>query len=321
MPKYIYIACVLTLLCAGHYTPSAEAFFQPDYQNRCTTNFLDAYVPQGLVFQQFFYNYNANGLRIRDHRDSGKFKFKANVSLTQLVYISDIKLPGGFLGGEVILPYVSGHIRTPAVSDTGSGIGDTFVATFIQSDKKLMTLPGRTIPVYWRLLAGAFFPTGKYDHEKAFNPGCHLTTFHTYYAITAFPTPDWSASFRFMYFAHTANKQFGSERDDLRPGQLFNVNCSTSYELLPGIRLGLMGHVWKQTTDDKLNGRHINGNILAGGDDMKGRELLVACGPGVFINRPFGSSQIFMESHILHDTVVRNRIKGNTFQIRAGIIF
>ena len=321
MRRYVYIIYILTFLCAGPSTPSAEAFFQPDYQNRCTTNFLDAYVPQGLIIQQFFYNYDANGLRIRDHRASGKFKFNANVSLTQFVYISNIKLLGGCLGGEVILPYVSGHIRTPAVSDTDSGIGDTFFATFIQSDKKLLTLPGRAIPVYWRLLAGAFLPTGKYDHEKAFNPGCNLTTFHTYCAVTAFPAPRWSTSFRFMYFAHTANKQYGSEKDNLRPGQLFNVNCSTSYELLPGIRLGLMGHVWKQTTDDKLNGRHINGNILAGGDAMGGRELLLAFGPGIFMNRAFGSSQIFMGSHILHDTVVRNRVKGNTIQIRAGFIF
>ncbi len=137
------------------------AFFQPDYQNRCNTNFLDGYLPQGFIFHQFYYNYDSNGLRIRDHRAPGKYKLNVNVSLTQLLYVSPIKFLGGNWGGEIIVPYIHGHVRTPAVSDTDSGTGDTFLATFIQSDKKELSFGNTAIPFYWRLrILSGWIPKG-----------------------------------------------------------------------------------------------------------------------------------------------------------------
>ena len=96
-----------------------------------------------------------------------------------------------------------------------------------------MRLGNLEMPFYWRLLAGAAFPTGDYDHDKDFNAGYNLTTYITYYSFTAFMTRRWSTSGRFMYYFHSKNSEFGPEKMNLRVSQLFNFHFATCYEIRP----------------------------------------------------------------------------------------
>ena len=65
-----------------------------------------------------------------------------------------------------------------------------------------------------------------------------------------------------MYNFHTTNTEYGPDQDNLRPGQLFNLNFATSYQVRESIRLGVAGYYWRQASDDKLNGHNLEGGNL-----------------------------------------------------------
>ncbi|MBN2466988.1 MAG: transporter, partial [Deltaproteobacteria bacterium] len=289
---------------------NCRAFYQPDYQNRAYTNFLDGFVGPGFLYQTFLVYAKYDDLRIGSSKSHNDFKLSAAVSIHQFAYISTKRVLGGYWGGEILVSGTKGHLVTDAGRSDDEGIGDTFVGTFIQGDRRSFVLGNYTIPFYTRFLVGATLPTGDYDHDKDFTVGSNLITYQLYNSSTFFLTPRWAASWRIMYFFHTKNSDFGPNKDNLRPGQLFNIHFSTCYQVAKGVRLGVLGHYWRQTTDDKLNGNR-----------LRGRELAFALGPGIFLDRVVGKCHLFWESHVLFDTKIRNRPEGNIYQTRLALVF
>lgn len=291
--------------------PCAEAFNQPDYQNRAITNFLDAALKPGMILQSYFYHYNSDDLRVETDEAPGAFDLSVNVSMNQFAYISEAKWGIAHPGFEVIVPFVNGMVTMPDGSyGTDSGLADIFAAFMYQSDPIELEVGSTKMPFFWRFVAGAYFPTGDYEGENLFNVGANIFTLHAYISQTIFFTPKWSFSSRWMYFIHTKNKDFGPNDDDMKIGDLFNVHFSSAYEIFTGIRLGVLGHYWVQTTSDQLNGKNIGG-----------REYLLAVGPGIFLNKVINKMNFFLESHVGFDTLAQNRPKGNTYAIRGGIMF
>lgn len=286
----------------------ASAFYQPEYQNRGNTNVLDGVCPKpGFLFQAFFFNFKS--VRLKDnhsHTLPGDFKLSVNTSLYNFVYITPQKLFGGFLGIELMIPLINGHLTTDSPSgvrrDHDHGLSDVFLGGFIQWKKT-----ESRFPIYYRLLGGMFFPTGSYSHKKLFNVGYNLYTFHFNQATTIFLTPRLTVSWRIMYNVHTENHEYGPGRDDLRPGQLFSVTFSPCYEIRKGIQLALIGNYWKQTTDDELNGH----------DFKVGKEQVLGLGPGIILNR----KNIFFIIHGLFDSQVKSRPEGSLFQGRLMWFF
>jgi hypothetical protein len=286
----------------------ASAFYQPEYQNRANTNVLDGVCPKpGFLFQIFFSNFKS--VRLKDkhsHTLPGDFRLSVNTNLYNFVYISPKKLLGGLMGGELMIPIINGHLTTDSpngvIRDHDNGLSDIFLGGFIQWKKTEWKFP-----CYHRFLAGTFFPTGDYNNKKLFNVGYDLYTFHFNHALTIFLTPRLTASWRIMYNFHTENPDYGSAKYDLRPGQLFNINFASCYEIKKGIRLGLIGSYWQQTTNDQLNGH-----------DLKvGKERVLGLGPGIILNR----KNIFLIIHGLFDSQVKSRSEGTTFQGRLMWFF
>jgi len=301
---------LLIIILNGILIKSNFAFYQPEYQNRGSTTFLDAYVSPGSVFQVYVLNFKSNELRLGSKEAPGKFKLSANTYINQFVYISKKKIMGSYLGGEIIVPVVSGHLRLNKIRSKDHGIGDIFIAGLLQTDRKMLCLGKYQIPSYFRFLAGVALPTGEYDHSKSFNVGNNLHTFTLYCSNTFFITPKWELSSRFMYNFHTTNNDFGPYRDNLRPGQLFNVNFAASYPIWENIRLGITGYYWRQTTDDIFNGNNI-----------RGRELAFALGPGIVIDRVIAKKKFIFITHALFDNSVKNRPQGTTVQGRLIVLF
>ena len=308
---YAFLTLVVFVIVSIIVEPHlVSAFFQPDYQNRGVTTFLDAYVLPGPSFQTYFSYFKSTDLRLGSKKAPRKFKLSVNVSLNQFAYVSKIKFLGGYLGGEVIIPVLNGHLTMDGVRSHDHGVGDIFLGGFLQSNEKTLSFGKFTMPFYFRCLAAAYAPTGDYDHEEAFSVGQNLTTFTFYMTSSFFVTPQWEISSRFMYNLHTTNRAYGTNRDDLKPGELFSTNFATSYAVRDGLRVGAVGYYWRQTTDDTLNSHH-----------LRGRELALAFGPGLFMNRVINQKNLFILCHALIETTVRNRPKGNTLQVRMGVIF
>ncbi len=301
MRKAIFLVFLLVAAC--FLPPNASAFYQPDYQNRANTNFLDGLCPKpGFLFQIFYAHFKSVRLKDKDgHTLPGDFKLSVNQNLYNFVYISPKKLLGGLMGIEFMLPYISGHLATDSPGGPGrdddQGISDVFLGPFLQWKKT-----DCRFPIYYRLLGGMFFPTGDYNHKKLFNVGYNLYTFHVNQATTIFLAPKLTVSWRAQYYIHTENREHGPEKDDLKPGQLFTVTFTSCYEIVGGVRLGVVGNYWQQTTKDKMNGDALN----------VGKERVLGLGPGIIFSRKNMNFMI----HGLFDTNVKSRPEGATIQGR-----
>ena len=214
------------------------------------------------------------------------------------------------IGAGSIIPLINGHITAFGTRDKDHGVGDIFAAGIFQSDKKTLCLGSYLIPFYFRFVAGAASPSGNYDHDKIFNVGYNLYTFQFYCASTFFLTPKWELITRFMYNLHTTNTDYGPDQDNLKPGQLFNMNFSTSYQVRESIRLGVTGYYWRQTTDDKLNGHNLG----------EGNWPLVLVQELSWIGL-LQKERSYLLLHSLFDTSVKNRPKGTTLQAHLIIPF
>lgn len=296
---HITILSFILLVFFFFLPPQTHAFYQPEYQNRAITNVLDGLCPKpGFLFQVFFYNFKS--VRLKDdqsHTLPGDFKLSVNTNLYNFVYISHNKLLGGYAGVELMIPFISGHLTSGTMRDDDHGLSDIFLGGFIQWNR-----PNYKLPLYQRFLVGMIFPTGDYEHEKLFNVGYNLYTLHCNYVLTAFLTPRLSTSFRFMYNFHTENYDYGPEKDDLRPGQLFSVNFASSYQIREGIRVAVIGNYWQQTTADELNGHDLD----------IGKERVLGLGPGLILQRKNKSFIV----HGLFDSHAKNRPQGTTIQGR-----
>jgi anthranilate 1,2-dioxygenase (deaminating, decarboxylating) large subunit len=283
--------------------------------NLGATSFLDGAPPSGpgLYFQQYLQYYTADEFKDEDgDRALPPFVTKSDldvwVSLTQLVYQSNQELLwGGKWGMNVIVPYVSLDLdMAPMVpglpQDNGSGLGDIVVGPFLQWDPVM----GKNGPIFMhRIELQMILPTGKYDDDKAINPGSNFFSFNPYWAGTVFLAPEWTASWRLHYLWNAENDDPNTAfpADDSRAGQAVHANFATAYEVLPKqLRVGLNGYYLKQTTASEIDGHEVSG-----------REHVFAVGPGLLWHLS-PDSHLFFNAYF--ETAAENRTEGERFNLR-----
>lgn len=290
--KKTYRAILLSAFFSFFLVSPVFPYNQP-ILNPGISNFLDGFVPgPGLYVIPHFYYYNAKELKDSSGNElPGHFDLTVFTEITQIVYLSDFDVPGGKFGCEIIIPF--SDIDLDGV-DSESGFGDIFVGAFWQDEKKLFDV----IPYHDRLLFGISLPVGRYDNMRSVNIGQNNYTLLPYYAFTAFLTPEIETSWRFQYFYHTKNTDFGPAGDDLKPGQMFQVNFAFSYALIPSLRIGASGYYAKQTSEDEVNGRKLTGS----------KEQILSLGPGIFYNK--GNWSLFLNSQ--WETYAESRTEGKS---------
>jgi len=250
-------------------TAPVWAFDQPSV-NLGFTSFMDGGPPAGpgWYFTEYIQFYTAD--KLADY-PAPKTDVDAWVSLNQFIYQSDQELfLGGKWGIDVIVPFA--YIDAdPAAPDNAGGIGDVLVGPFLQWDP----IMGPNGPRFMhRIELQMIFPTGKYDDDRALNPGSNFFSFNPYWAGTYFFTPKLTASFRAHYLWNDENDDpftgLPGPLSDTQVGEAFHTNFSLSYEVLPKqLRVGANGYYFRQTSDSEWNGSSVSG-----------REQVLGIGPG-----------------------------------------
>jgi len=288
-------AWILCLLSAFLLAGPAAAFNQPSV-NLGFTSFLDGGPPAGpgLYLTEYLQYYTADRLADLPIPDP---EVDVTVSLTQVLYQSNTEIfPGARWGLDVILPVV--FIDSDPLPETDSGFGDLLVGPYLQWNP----IMGSQGPLMLnRVELQTLWPTGKYDENKALNPGSNHFSFNPYWAATVFIGPKVTASWRLHYLWNDKNEDGGTRY--LKPGQAWHGNFAAAVEVVPKtLRIGVNGYFFDQLTHTKVDGRSI-------ADD----ERVFAIGPGAIwhINKDM---HLFFNAY--KESFAENRPEGERYNLR-----
>ncbi|OKS47274.1 phenol degradation protein meta, partial [Pseudomonas syringae pv. actinidiae] len=275
------------------------------------TSFLDGGLPAGpgWYLQEYFQNYSADRLRDKDGKALGlpKQELDYQVAVTQLSYLSNVRLGNASLGLNAVLPVVTRMKVDDGLNNAAlrgqTGMGDLLIGPFIQFDPVMGPDGPRFVH---RIELQVNLPTGEYDDKHAINPGNNAWSFNPYWAATYWFTPKWTASVRAHYLYNGKNddpaQSFGAV-SDIQAGQALHANFATEYAVTDQFRLGINGYWLKQITDTQVDGHDVSGR----------REKVWAIGPGAMYSFS-QNDHVFVNAYFEQD--VENRPDGSRVQMR-----
>jgi hypothetical protein len=290
-----FIFAVLFCLRAHAQDPKLPA------ANLGLSNMQDGRPPgTGLYFQQYIQLYSANQTYdASGNKLAASGKSSSLLSLSQLVYISKLKVAGGNFGWTVLVPVVKITASDPAgtpVSVNPNPMGDIITGPFIQWFNR--ELAG--MPLDHRFEVDVVLPVGGWNSGYAINPSAHFYSITPHYTFTISPAKHFSISSRQML---TYN--FDEIGTNIKAGAFYNENFSFEYEVLPRFRAEIAGYYLKQFAQDSKGGDSDFYQDTYGLADT--RERVLAFGPGLGYVTPTG---LFIEVKNMWEMAAQNRTQG-----------
>lgn len=202
----------------------------------------------GFWFVNYTNYYNADSFKDNNGNTllgSDQFEVTSLVNVFRLAYTSNYKILGGNAGVFTLLPLVYLDVKTPAGSDTASGLGDITISPFISWHAKNL---------HWAVAIDSVLPTGAYDKDDIANIGRNVYTFEPLLAVTYLADNGFELTGKFMYDFNTKNTD-----TDYLSGQEFHTDLFAGQHI-GAWTFGLNGYYYKQVTDDELNGQKVKDN-------------------------------------------------------------
>ena len=293
----------------GLFGMAAPAHAQPQPTlppvNLGNSSFMDGQSAPGLQAQEILTYFEADSFRDSNGQAlSAPHAITAEASQTQLVYFSQHRLLGAYVGADVQLPIIRLDLE-PALGMhiKQTGLGDLIVSPLILQWRGQHLL-GR--PYSHRLSLTAMLPTGGYRDDRLINTGDNIFRFNPYYAATWEFAPRWEASMRLHYLWVSKNHDppVALAAQNSQAGQALHLNFATSYAFSPKFRLGLAGYALKQIGDDRVDGARAHGS----------RERIFGLGPGLMWKAPAAT----LIANLYIETGARNRPEGTRLAIRLA---
>ncbi len=178
------------------------------------------------------------------------FKVKGLFETLRLVGVTDTKILGGTLWGQLVVPVALDlDTRVGGFSDSRRGAGDVVFGTALAWFRDRNTyIVGLDVGL----------PTGRYDATRLANPGNNYWSLQPVLGYHYLDPQGWEFGTTFRYIFSTQNRD-----TDYTTGQQIVVDYAAGYHIGRS-RIGAVGYVLKQTTDDKVAGSNNNGNRVQG---------------------------------------------------------
>ncbi len=281
------------------------------YPNGAEAFMVGAMPPPGITMINYAYYGHAGKLK-DDNGDDTHLLDSADVGgdIIRLIWISKYKLFGGNYGQHIFFGAINKDmdLNGPAGSKLKTHYHD-FNALYVIYSPLL---------VGWHLQEGKlhvaasaadiYIPLYNEDKGNMASVGRNFWTFEPVLAVTYLPIPPLELSAKFMYDFNTHQDDYEPGppfRLDRDPGQEFHCDFNISWGVMPGLRVGINGYFYQQTTSDDYDGIDDAPPpmrpALKDLEDDKGRA--VALGPGILYKH-----QNFMTTlRYQHEFAVKNR--------------
>lgn len=244
--------------------------------------------PAGVYLLNYYQNYHAS--EFKDGPDN--FHADVNVYIPRLVWMIPQHIAGGQLGLYAAQPLVDLRLNVMGMSDSNSGLGDLIIGSMLGWHKG----NHHSVAALEGVLATGDYEDANPQRPVVANLGKNYNTIRPIFAYSYLQPQGWEFSTKMSY-------SFNSENDDTnyQSGDYFAGDYAIGYQLNDQVKLALEGYVFKQTTDDEVNGVSI-GN--------KGQAL--SFGPAIQYKRDNWS----LEAKFLKETEVEHRPEGHSSTLK-----
>ena len=232
------------------------------------------------------------------------FKIDAAAFTTRFQYVwSDAKLWGADIETRVGLTWFADvdlhlDVQTPGGKIHRSGSENDFLPGGLLAPA-LLGWHGETVHQVTGL--EIFFPGREYQPAQVVNVSSGYWSVAPAYWITWFPTEATEVSGSLVYLYN-----FKNDNTNYLSGQEVNLDYGLGYAVTPTWQVGLNGYLYKQVTDDEVNGVAVPGG-------NKGQAVAV----GPFI-RYHPSKNFGITFKWQHEYLVENRASGNRFFLQIS---
>lgn len=248
--------------------------------------------PPGWYVRDYNVGYYSTRLNNGAGDESGPPNFKAftYANVPRVIWISDTKLLGGYVGVDALLPLVYQDVRAGGYDHGSFGAGDLFAES---------TLSWHLDQFDFATGLGVWAPTGKSAKPPTTDPGLGywtpmLTAGATWYLDT---NKTWAVSALCRYEMNTE-----SSDTDVTTGNAFTLEWGLSKTLAKVFDVGVVGYYQTKVTGDS-----------GGGPYAKPYDTVAAVGPEISV--AFPKPMVFVSLRYLNEVLAENRAQGQTFTL------
>ena len=185
-----------------------------------------------------------------DQRAPVDLEVDVNVLVPRFIWVSPMKILGASYGMHLFLPlyWADAESRALGIDSDDAGLGDIIFSPLI--------LGWHFSPNFHVIFAeDVYLPTGDYQKDDVVSQllSKNHWTFASVVAVT-YLYKGFDFSGRFEYDFNTRNDEYAAlgVEGDLDPGQEFHFDWALSYAHKEGLRYGLSGYAYWQTTKDEF---------------------------------------------------------------------
>lgn len=262
-PRGSHLGVLLTLVaCWAPAGPaSATEGGGNSYPIGVDNTFAGYMLPEGAHWLLFYQHYTATQFKDNAGNDNPRFvdfRLQSDVVAPRLSYVwPGVVLLGANVETRIVQPISAVDLNLgiarpapfPPLDHGGhkTGLSDLSFSPII------LGWHGTTF--HQTLGVETNLPTGSYDVHAYVNTGRNYDQVAPVYAFTWFPTPLSDVSAKFRWGFNDRNKATG-----YHSGNEASIEFSAGYRATLQLLVGLNGYIYRQTTDDEVNGVVVKGN-------------------------------------------------------------
>ena len=209
-------------------------------------------------------------------------------NIPRVIWITDTKLLGGFVGVDALLPLVDQHVKAGGFDSSTFGIGDLFAEGTLSWHPKQFD---------FAIGSGVWAPTGDSGKPPTTRVGAGFWTFMQTAGVTWYIDEDktWAVSALNRY-------EFSTEqRDtDVIPGQTYTLEWGVSKSLCKESDIGVVGYYQQQVNPNN-------------GSPYSSRSSVAAVGPEVSFMFP--KQMFFVSIRYNYEFMAESRAQGNAITL------